>query len=231
MIYRAAWATDKKSIKDAKDALDYMMRDIIKVTGTSKEAVKVFLTGKGNFRYDLVKLGDEYKGTRKDVRRPVHKKELIEYMNSEWPNVITSEGEEADDLIGIGATDAGPTCVVVTVDKDMLQLPCEHYNPVRREWQTVTEWEGLKFFYTQILTGDKADNIIGLMGIGPVKAKKILEECHTEAELYLACVVAYEGDTAKVLENGRLLWLRRYIGQLWEYSFNDDTEDSEQSST
>jgi 5'-3' exonuclease len=71
-------------------------------------------------------------------------------------------------------------------------------------------------FYKQILTGDAADNIIGLQGIGPVKAEKILAEAFDEEALYAACLEAYDGDEARVLENGRLLWLRRYEGQEWQ---------------
>ncbi len=71
-------------------------------------------------------------------------------------------------------------------------------------------------FYKQILTGDAADNIIGLQGIGPVKADKLLNELITEEELYAACVAAYDGDEERVLENARLLWLRRSEGQQWQ---------------
>ena len=51
--------------------------------------------------------------------------------------------------------------------------------------------------------------------MGPVKAAKILEGCSTEQELYDACVKAYDGDLDRVLENARLLWLRRYEGEMW----------------
>ena len=95
-------------------------------------------------------------------------------MVEHWGAVV-SEGEEADDLIGIRATQIGPYAVVASIDKDMLQIPCIHYNLWKKTWTKVSEWDGLLFFYEQILTGDKADNIIGLHGVGPVKAKKVIE--------------------------------------------------------
>jgi DNA polymerase-1 len=107
-------------------------------------------------------------------------------------------------------------CVVASIDKDMLQLPCWHFNFGRNEWTKVSPEEGIKFFYTQILTGDRADNIVGLHGIGPKKAEKLLQDCHTEEDLWDAVVKAYDGDTDRVTENARLLWLRRYEGQIWE---------------
>ena len=61
--------------------------------------------------------------------------------------------------------------------------------------------------------GDRVDNIIGEMSIGPVKARKLLEG-KTEVEMYNACVEILGAD--RVLEHGRLLWLQRYEGQMWE---------------
>ena len=214
--YRAAFSCEDASLEDAKDKLDDLLDYAISsVVWTLKGSeVKIFLTGEDNFRYDIAKTAP-YKGNRKDVEKPRHLAGLRDHLISSWDAEV-SEGEEADDLIGIWATRVGPKVVVISVDKDMLQLPCVHYNPTKDTFTTVTEEEGLKFFYTQILTGDRADNIMGLKGIGPVKAGKILEGCVTEAELLTAVVAAYDGDTDLVLENGRLLWLRREEGQLWE---------------
>jgi hypothetical protein len=70
-------------------------------------------------------------------------------------------------------------------------------------------------FYRQILTGDSADNIIGLRGIGNITADKMMKEAVSELDMYKICVDAYEGNVERVLENGILLWLRRYEGQTW----------------
>jgi 5'-3' exonuclease len=98
----------------------------------------------------------------------------------------------------------------------MMQIPCKHYNFGRDKWYTVNEWDGLKFFYTQILTGDTADNIIGLHRVGPKTAEKMLDGATTEQEMFRRCVEAYGGDTDRVVENARLLWLRREEGELWQ---------------
>jgi 5'-3' exonuclease len=98
----------------------------------------------------------------------------------------------------------------------MLQIPCKHFNFGRNEWKTVDEWQGLRFFYSQILMGDAADNIIGLYKVGPVKADKMLQGSKTEEDLYKKCVDAYDGDVDRVIENARLLWLRREKEELWQ---------------
>jgi DNA polymerase-1 len=126
-------------------------------------------------------------------------------------------GQEADDAIAIEATRNDPdTTVVASVDKDMLQIPCWHFNFVTGAWTFVDEASGRKSFYKQILTGDAADNIKGIFKVGPVKADKILDGITEEKDLYEAVVKAYDGDKERVLENARLLWLRREEGQMWQ---------------
>jgi 5'-3' exonuclease len=109
---------------------------------------------------------------------------------------------------------------IVHVDKDLNQLPGWHYNPTKGEEYYVTEEEGLRAFYTQLLTGDRIDNIVGLYGVGPVKAAKLLKDCKEEQSLFKAVVAAYKAANEpieRVLENGQLLWLSRYHGQRWEF--------------
>ena len=213
VAYRAAYSTNNDFAEDAIDKIDeiieYLLEDTMFEPNT--ELMEVFLTGKGNFRFELV---DNYKANRSGVERPIHLQAIRDHMVENWGAVV-SEGEEADDLIGIRATQIGPYAVVASIDKDMLQIPCIHYNLWKKTWTKVSEWDGLLFFYEQILTGDKADNIIGLHGVGPVKAKKVIEGATTERELFDRCVAKYDGDVDKVIENGKLLWLRREEGQLW----------------
>ena len=174
---------------------------------------KGFLTGKGNFR-DVVAVTAPYKGQRIS-EKPVHLQALRDHLVSSWGFEVV-HGIEADDAVGIAAyAIAEEESIMVHIDKDLNQFRGWHYNYRKKEKYFVTEFEGLTAFYTQILTGDRIDNIIGLKGIGPVKAKRILEECTNENELYQAVLKAYEGDTDRVLENGKLLWLQRAPNEIW----------------
>ena len=125
-----------------------------------------------------------------------------------------SDGQEADDDIAIRATELKGEGLIVSIDKDFMQVPGWHYNFVKKVKKEVTPEEGLRFFYTQILMGDSADNIPGIHRVGPVKAAKMLADAKTEQELYACCVEAMGAE--RVLENGRLLWLRRTADQMWE---------------
>jgi len=214
VAYRAGFSSNDLEATDAEAKVDELIDTIIEDTEFISTDYQVYLTGKGNFRFDIAQTLP-YKGNRKGSAKPIHLQHIREYMTTKYEATV-SEGEEADDLIAISATKIGMKAVVASIDKDMLQIPCFHYNITRRELSAVGEFSGTKFFYTQILTGDKADNIKGLHRCGPVKAGKILTECDTEMKLWDACLEAYEGDTERVIENARLLWLRREVDQLWE---------------
>lgn len=215
VAYRAAFSTQNDFPKDAIAKCDELMEYILGKTliFANPDEYEVFLTGGGNFRFDIAKSAP-YKGNRKG-EKPIHLPTVREHMVSKWGAVV-SDGEEADDLIGIAATKYGPDTVVASIDKDMLQIPCRHYNFTRDEWTEVSELEGTKFFYKQILTGDSADNIVGLHGIGPKKASVLIDTLATEEDMWDCVVKMYNGDVDRVVENARLLWLRRKEGELWQ---------------
>tara|TARA_R110002072_G_scaffold301180_1_gene480421 strand:- start:32 stop:823 length:792 start_codon:yes stop_codon:yes gene_type:complete len=206
------WAAGHRGLESH---IDKSMRNLIQKTVRFPEdgLYQVYLTGSRNFRYDVAK-SYPYKGTRKLTPKPIDLPSARDYLVEEY-EAIVSEGEEADDLIAIEATRCGPTTIVVSIDKDMLQIPCRHFNMDKETWTTVTEGTGLKFFYTQLLTGDASDNIKGVRGIGPKTAEKLLADLNTEGELWDVCVEKYKGDVQRVVENARLLWLRRRVGELW----------------
>tara|TARA_R110000851_G_scaffold49588_1_gene119256 strand:- start:99 stop:812 length:714 start_codon:yes stop_codon:yes gene_type:complete len=225
IAYQAAASKEKDLPLDAINKVDELMEDVLENTcqfPVSSSDYIVYLTGSSNFRYEVAKAAG-YKANRKDKPRPRYLGLTREYLVNNY-GAITSKGEEADDLIGIAATKFGPTTIVASIDKDMLQLPCYHYN-FTKGWSEVDEWSGTKFFYTQLLTGDVSDNIKGVPGIGPKKADKLLEGCVTEHSLWDTCLGAYGGDFDLAIENARLLWLRREEGEMWEPPVSvDDTQ-------
>ena len=217
IAYRAAFATKDLFPDDAKrkveELVDYILEKTIDFPFPSKSDYQVYLTGKTNFRFEIAK-SYPYKGNRASVEKPIHLGLCRDHMTEKYDAVI-SINEEADDLIAKEAAAQNYNCVVASIDKDMLQLPCWHFNFGKNEWSKVSEFEGIHFFYTQILTGDAADNIKGLRGIGPKKAEKLLSDCKDEDELWGAIFKAYDGDLDRIIENGRLLWLRRVEDELW----------------
>ena len=220
IAYRISFACKDESETHAKYSLNNYVNDIL-VRGVDQaypdcfvDQWKFYLTGGNNYRFDIAKTA-VYKGNRV-APKPQHLPALRKHLVDEWGAVVI-EGSEADDAVATHATELGyNNSIITSVDKDLDQIPGWHYNFVKDIAYHITPEEGMYRFYKQILTGDSADNIIGLKGIGPVKADKILDECDTEVKLYNACVQAYDGNEERVLENARLLWLRRYEGQMWE---------------
>ncbi len=101
---------------------------------------------------------------------------------------VMQEGYEADDLIATyaqQALDSGKDAVVVSADKDLMQLirdGVEYYDGMKDKFYTpedVKEKFGVypeKVVDVQALSGDKIDNIPGVPGIGPKTAAELVNE-------------------------------------------------------
>jgi len=212
LCYRVGFATEDEMESTALETMAVFLEDLLMFDLVDCEEHELFLTGKVNYRNEIA-VTAPYKGNRKDVKKPKHLPLLREYLQTAW-GASVSDGQEADDDIAIRATELGDEAIIVSIDKDFMQVPGWHYNFVKKVKKQVTPEEGLRFFYKQILTGDNADNIKGLHLVGEVRATKMLADAKTEKELYQCCVEAMGAE--RVLENGRLLWLRRQPNQMWE---------------
>lgn len=173
-----------------------------------------YLTGSDNFRKEIA-VTAPYKGNRTQDK-PKHYDLIREYLEKAWGCEVV-QGQEADDAIGIRAYEFEDIedYVIMSIDKDLDMLRGWHYNFIKDKKYLIDDQQAIKHFYTQILTGDRVDNIVGLKGVGPKKAEKILQDCDTEEDMYKAVLEAYDNDKERVLENGQLLWIRRKENQIW----------------
>lgn len=216
LVYRIGFTTQEEPIGIAKARLTEWLEDFIYINLKADE-YKAWITGKTNYRFDVAKTVP-YKGNRKDASKPIHYEALREHLIKRHDAIITV-GEEADDTVAMESVKLLDKCWIVHVDKDLDQLQGWHYNPVKDDRYYIDEFTGLYNFYKQILTGDRTDNIEGLNGIGPKKAEKALKDCKTETDLHEAVCNMYSEhgvDIERITENGQLLWLRRYEGELWQ---------------
>ena len=212
LCYRIGFATNDENENTAIETMAVFLEDMLLFDLLDTDGYELYLTGKTNFR-NAIAVTAPYKGNRKDKEKPVHLPLLREYLVTAWDAQV-SDGQEADDDIAIRATELGDEALIVSLDKDFLQVPTWHYNFVKKEKKYVSVDEGLHFFYKQILMGDSADNIKGVHRVGPVKAEKMLEGLTTSLDRYKCCVEALGEE--RVLENARLLWLRRTPNEMWE---------------
>lgn len=162
-----------KRRKDIRQGIDYTMNEIRREC--MSDEIMVAVKGHGNFRKDLY---PKYKVNRKELD-PDLKVALTYghgYMCGKW-NAVMADGMEADDLVAIWAYEARAKeldYVIAGIDKDLLQIPGNHYNFAKRSHQFIDDDSGDYNLAIQCLTGDTSDNIPGIRGIGPKKAVQIL---------------------------------------------------------
>lgn len=225
--YRSAASAEKDEVGIAKHYVDKLLDNCL--VDLNATEFQFYLTGSTNFRFQVY---PEYKANRLDTPKPRHLAALRDYIMEKY-NGIMSEGCEADDLMGIAqcAETATARSVIVSLDKDMLMIPGEHYSwhieggPPDKRWvrearqQEITPIQGYRNFYTQMLTGDTSDNIKGVSGIGKVGAAKLLANPDlTEEEMFHIVCDAYSNDD-EMLMNGQCLWIHRKPNDIWELPF------------
>lgn len=157
----------------------------IENTGIEIESVEYYITAaKNSIRKKLVP-------TYKANRRPNKWVNKVRKYLLEKNFAITSDVWEADDLIYDRAKELGnENCVILSIDKDLKQIPGVHFNYYRKKskdesgndkseivgLEIVSPKEAEYKFWFSMLVGDGSDNIKGCKGIGKVKASKILIE-------------------------------------------------------
>lgn len=151
------------------------------------------------FRHDMF---EDYKGTREkmpdDLRLQIERiHEVLEAFNIP---ILELDTYEADDILGTAANLAGEQGVetlIITGDRDLLQLVDEHTTvqlPGRQSGEVqdfdipaVQEKYDLRpsqIVDFKALVGDQSDNIPGVRGVGEKTAVKLLKEYETLENLY-----------------------------------------------
>lgn len=215
-VYRVGFASEDTNWGICKARVNKMLEEILENTDSS--VMFGFLTdGKNNFR-NKVAVTKPYKGNRPPAK-PKHYIAIREYLQEEhgFEMHIT---QEADDAIGIAHAEMGDWkvkdsgIVMASIDKDLLMIPGYHYN-IRRGVTEYVSINGAKFnYFSQVLTGDSTDNIDGIRGIGPVKAKNILEGCNSTQSQCQAVIEAYSKANMNfdlLSETAELIWIRREL--------------------
>jgi 5'-3' exonuclease len=219
--FRPAAASENDDLNIAIWRMEEMIDNTLAETGADE--LSIFLSGDTNFRHDIY---PEYKANR-PKERPRHLRDLKDYLIDRYSAVV-SDGCEADDLLGIEQC-ANTDTIICTLDKDLRMIPGNHYSfeisgtsSKGARWVrpaeicTVSELDGLRCFYTQILVGDPADNVKGARGVGKVTAGRILAGCTSEQEFFQAVLESFTTED-ELLMTGQCLWIFRKPNDIWRF--------------
>lgn len=203
ITYRCAASAEHDPVEAAFERCDELIKRIL--SDTQATSYELYINGSSNFRYNVDPF---YKAHRKDVAKPIHLEACRERLITHH-NAHMSTDVETDDEIGMLATglwEVGAPFIVASLDKDLLQLPGTHYNFVKNVFTKVSPLEGIQAFYRQMLIGDRADNVIGVQGIGEVKAGKAINPLTDERDMY-ELVQSLYNDNERFNRNAQLLWI------------------------
>ena len=214
VTFRAAFTAEEDEEWVAKARTDDLLDTILAETGA--DTFEIWISGDENFRYEVF---PEYKANRIDSKRPKWEKQVKAHLVENW-NANVAKGCEADDMLGCRQT---ATTVICTIDKDLDQIPGDHYNFVKKVRYNVSEKDAYRFFCYQLMVGDTADGIKGVPGIGPKKANKLLD--NYPADEWLSRIRDLYSCDEEFNLNAKVLWIWRDDHRVCPYLFNREVNE------
>lgn len=214
--------------RHGKQSVDWIVNKILKDTNADEYVLVV--SSVRNMRKEI---NPDYKNNRSGLNRHEIEgyDECVEYMIEKYSPLVI-DGYEADDICSVLHQRIAGS-VLAGIDKDLLQSTGHHYNyrifthqfvPVEGEIYTLNNkihTTGIYKIYAQMLQGDQSDNIVGIRGIGPVKAFNLLKDCKNEEELIKVVWKEYllaHGNTLSAKKefekNFRMVFLPRTLSHL-----------------
>jgi DNA polymerase-1 len=181
------------------------------------------------FRHEMF---PEYKGKRKETPEDlVPQFDLVKkVVQSFGMMAVEQDGFEADDVIGTIAKqveDDGVKTIIVTGDKDTLQLIDDHisvftmsrgiHDMVLYDSQTVRDKMGIDVEQVvdyKGLRGDASDNIPGVKGIGEKTATQLLSEYHDLDHIYEHLDDIKDSVRKKLIADKQAAYLSRQLGTI-----------------
>ena len=191
-----------------------------------KYLVCVFDAGKHTFRHNIY---SEYKGTRGPMPEDLHSqlKDLKELLKS--MNILTLEKSEieADDIVGTLTRKFNEEFILVSGDKDLLQLVNENTtlwltqkgvtNVLKVTPEVLKSEFGLKPYQVielKAIMGDNSDNIPGVAGIGKVGANKLIAEYGDLDNIYANLDNISKSTQTKLVEHKDMAYLSKELATI-----------------
>ena len=191
--YRGEILTNSKGLPT--NAVYAYIQMLLKIIAEEKPSHIMVAFDKGKtFRHESY---DDYKGGRNET--PKELKEQIPYAKKVTRamgiTVEEIENYEADDIIGTYSKKIDEEVLVVSSDRDLLQLISPNVRMKLLKMKDYVYYDEKSFYEDygikpieiidlKALMGDSSDNIKGVAGIGEKTALKLIKEYHTIDNLY-----------------------------------------------
>lgn len=191
--YRGEILTNSKGLPT--NAVYAYIQMLLKIIAEEKPSHIMVAFDKGKtFRHESY---DDYKGGRNET--PKELKEQIPYAKKVTRamgiTVEEIENYEADDIIGTYSKKIDEEVLVVSSDRDLLQLISPNVRMKLLKMKDYVYYDDKSFYEDygikpieiidlKALMGDSSDNIKGVAGIGEKTALKLIKEYHTIDNLY-----------------------------------------------
>ena len=191
-----------------------------------KYLVCVFDAGKHTFRHDLFA---DYKGTRGPMPEDLHSQlvDLKELLRAMGILTLDKKEIEADDIIGTLTRKFNEDFILISGDKDLLQLVNDNTtvwlnqkgisNVLKVTPEVLKSEFGIKPYQVielKAIMGDSSDNIPGVAGIGKVGANKLILEYDNLDNIYLNLDKLAKGVQAKLVENKDMAYLSKQLATI-----------------
>ena len=194
---------------------------------TKSKDVIICFSDKNNFRK---KIDSEYKSYRKKIRKPICYSAMRKWIE-ETHETVSYQNLEGDDVIGLLATGKyKDNCVIVSGDKDMRTIPAWQVCIVDDQIEKVDNDLADYNFCTQVLTGDQTDGYKGCVGVGHIKASRVLLDKKKLRDQWEAVIreyvrnqydinaVYHQAKLARILREGEYDY-KTNQPKLWSYNY------------
>ena len=191
-----------------------------------KYLVCVFDAGKHTFRHNMYA---DYKGTREGMPEDLHEqllvlKDLLKAMGIE---TIEIPEIEADDIVGSLTRKFNEEFILISGDKDLLQLVDDHVTVWltqkgissvlkvdRKVLKEEFNLEPYQVIELKAIMGDASDNIPGVSGIGKVGAHKLIDEYGDLDNIYKNLPNIKENTRIKLENNKEMAYLSKQLATI-----------------
>ena len=223
------WGNDNWTLwSDFKIAKQLWSQSIAFYMGLTKSKNPVIcFSDTKNFRKQL---DSSYKSYRKKIRKPICYKALKDWI-IKTHTCFVHKGLEGDDTIGLLATGANKDdCVIISGDKDMRTIPAWQLCIIDDQLEKVDNQLADYHFCTQVLTGDISDGYKGCVGVGAIKASRVLLDKKDLPELWEAVIREYsrnkysiddayhQARLARILREGEYNY-ETHKPKLWDFQY------------